>query len=182
MKWSSSKISFVHFYLKEGNMGTHIEGTQNLKVGQVNDIFPVDYSGKSIAEMGIDDRYFLLIDHMINKLDNFDIFANELLLNIVKNEREFICRDVKTSIGNLYRSLIELKKRYYKKTHAQTMDVEIEMLRVCFRRFFSRKYISVKTYDHSMDMINELGRFLGHWKTLDETRNKKRAERLASKN
>lgn len=162
-------------------MGIHAEGTKNLRVGTIHDLFPSDFTGKSIKDMGLDDRYFLLIDYMITKLDNLDVYSFGILDNVKRTERDFIVADTKNSMNSLYRLLIELKKRYYKKTAAQSLDVEIEMLRCCYRRLHTRTYITTKTFDHVMDMINELGRLYGQWKILDDSRAKARIEKAESK-
>jgi hypothetical protein len=55
------------------------------------------------------------------------------------------------------------KKRYYKKTTLEDLDIELDLLRELVSESFESKLINVHKYEVWSRYINEIGKMIGGW-------------------
>ncbi len=79
--------------------------------------------------------------------------------------------DIKEAMSNMYHLAVELEKKYYRKTTAQELDVELEWLRHLIRMAASKEMagekfsppLSVHQYEVWSKYNEEIGRLLGKY-------------------
>lgn len=79
--------------------------------------------------------------------------------------------EIKGSMYRLLRLIVEANKKYHKKTTAQNIDIELEILRTFIRLAADKnlKYLPLNKYENWAKMLNEIGRMLGGWmKTMNK--------------
>lgn len=62
---------------------------------------------------------------------------------------------------NIQRLISRCKKRYYKKTTLEDIDVELDLLRELIAESYESKYINVHKYEVWLRKINEIGKMVG---------------------
>ena len=80
-----------------------------------------------------------------------------------KSEKFALVTDIKHSMDRLLERCIEAKKKYYKKTTLQDMDVELMKLRAYVRLSFNLKFLPMKKYEVWSEKLVEIGKMLGGW-------------------
>lgn len=102
---------------------------------------------------------------ILQKTYDMIIYGNICLKNFPKSERYALAADIKKSMYELLRLLIEANKKYYKKTTIQQLDVELETLRIYIRLASDPKlmYLPLRKYENWAKMLNEIGRMIGGW-------------------
>ena len=102
---------------------------------------------------------------ILQKTYDMIVYGNLCLKQFPKSEKFTLAADIKKSMYNLLRLLIEANKKYYKKTTVQQIDVELDTLRAFIRLASDPqlKYLPVRKYENWSKMLNELGRMLGGW-------------------
>lgn len=93
------------------------------------------------------------------------LYGNECLKQFPKSEKYAMAAEIKQSMYRLLRLVIEANKKYHKKTTAQQIDVELDILRTFIRLASDRnlKYLPFKKYENWAKMLSEIGRMLGGW-------------------
>lgn len=93
------------------------------------------------------------------------LYGNQCLKQFPKAEKYAMAADIRQSMYRLLRLVIEANKKYHKKTTAQQMDVELEILRTFIRLAADKnlKYLPLNKYENWAKMLNEIGRMLGGW-------------------
>ncbi|XJZ25935.1 diversity-generating retroelement protein Avd [Bacillota bacterium Lsc_1132] len=102
---------------------------------------------------------------LLQKTNDMIIYGSICLKQFPKSERYTLAADIKKSMYNLLRLLIEANKKYYKKTTIQQIDVELETLRTFIRLAADQKlqYLPLRKYENWAKMLNEIGRMVGGW-------------------
>jgi len=62
---------------------------------------------------------------------------------------------------NIQRLISRCKKRYYKKTTLEDIDVELDLLRELIAESYESRYINVHKYEVWLRKINEIGKMVG---------------------
>lgn len=93
------------------------------------------------------------------------LYGNQCLNQFPKSEKYALVAEIKRSMYALLRLIIEANKKYYKKTTAQQLDVELETLRTYIRLSADEqmRYLPIKKYEHWSKLLNEIGRMVGGW-------------------
>lgn len=102
---------------------------------------------------------------MLQKTYDMIIYGNICLKQFPKSEKYALASDVKKSMYNLLRLIVETNKKYYKKTTLQQIDVELDILRTFIRLAADRnlKYLPLNKYENWAKLLNEIGKMLGGW-------------------
>lgn len=99
------------------------------------------------------------------------LYGNQCLKQFPKSEKYAMASEIKGSMYRLLRLIVEANKKYHKKTTAQNIDIELEILRTFIRLAADKnlKYLPLNKYENWAKMLNEIGRMLGGWmKTMNK--------------
>lgn len=100
---------------------------------------------------------------ILQKLEELDIYAHGVMLNFPKYEKHVFCANLRETSANIIRLAIRCKKKYYKKTTLQDIDIELEYYRSLVRKAYTLKYINIKRYEIWSRHTEEIGRMVGGW-------------------
>ena len=78
-----------------------------------------------------------------DKLRQLAAYERAVLLQFPRSERHSICQDIRMTTRNIQRLISRCKKRYYKKTTLEDIDVELDLLRELIAESYESKYINV---------------------------------------
>ena len=98
-----------------------------------------------------------------DKLRQLAAYERAVLLQFPRSERHSICQDIRMTTQNIQRLISRCKKRYYKKTTLEDIDVELDLLRELIAESYESKYINVHKYEVWSRKINEIGKMTGGW-------------------
>lgn len=107
----------------------------------------------------MENNEFIILD----KLKKFDLIVSRLLKNFPRHERYCHAKDIRNSINKALHLIIELNKKYFKKTSLTELDVEIGYLQHLIRKSFELKYINEQRYEELSMILTEEGRMIGAW-------------------
>ena len=96
-----------------------------------------------------------------DKLRQLAAYERAVLLQFPRSERHSICQDIRMTTRNIQRLISRCKKRYYKKTTLEDIDVELDLLRELVAESYESKYINVHKYEVWSRKINEIGKMVG---------------------
>lgn len=97
------------------------------------------------------------------KITDMMLYAYGALKQFPKSEKYGLVIDIKRSMDILLERCIEARKRYYKKTTLQDMDVENAKLQVYIRLSYQLGYLPMKKYEVWSAKLVEIGKMLGQW-------------------
>lgn len=97
------------------------------------------------------------------KIYDMMLYAYGVLQQYPKSEKFALVTDIKRCMDTLLERCIEAKKKYYKKTTLQDMDVELAKLKTYIRLSMELKYLSMHKYQVWSEMLVEIGKMLGGW-------------------
>ena len=97
------------------------------------------------------------------KIYDMMLYAYPITAQFPKSEKFTLVADIKKQMDILMERCIEAKKRYFKKSTLQDMDVANEKLMVYVRLSCDLHYISVHTYGVWSDKLVEIGKMIGGW-------------------
>ena len=96
-----------------------------------------------------------------DKLRQLAAYERAVLLQFPRTERHSICQDIRMTTRNIQRLISRCKKRYYKKTTLEDIDVELDLLRELIAESYESRYINVHKYEVWLRKINEIGKMVG---------------------
>ncbi len=99
----------------------------------------------------------------LNKIMDFRVDFNPVLLNFPKCERHEMVAEIKHCISIAMERSIEANKKYFKKNTLQELDVEVEKLRKYIHVAYRLKYISFRQYKYWSGRVDEIGKLVGAW-------------------
>ena len=103
------------------------------------------------------------------KFTDMMLNAYVYLAQFPKSEKFGLATDMKRSMDLILHKIIEAKKKYYKKTTLQELDVELDILRHLIRVAQDKDYygpnvappLSFKKYEYWSGLLAEIGRIIG---------------------
>lgn len=107
-----------------------------------------------------DDKQELKI---LEKIQDMMAYGYEALAQFPKSEKFSLCADIKRVMDTMLERTIEAKKKYYKKTTLQELDVAIDKLRVYIRLSHRLRFLPPHKYEVWGSMVTEIGKMLGGW-------------------
>lgn len=102
----------------------------------------------------------LLIRQKVEAMIEYGYVA---LRQFPKFERHVLGAELRNSMWALLRLVVVCNKRYYKKTHLQALDAELDLLRAQVRLAKALGYLDFRKYEHWARLNDEIGRLLGGW-------------------
>jgi four helix bundle protein len=112
------------------------------------------------------------MEEMILEQKVFDMldYAYPALQQFPKSEKFALAADIKRSMDTILTRVIEAKKKYYKKTTLQELDVEVAKLKVYIRLAHRQGFLPHKKYEIWSSQVVEIGKMVGGWiKTQSQT-------------
>ena len=102
------------------------------------------------------------------KIEDLMAYTKQAIANFPRNERQ-TAAEIRRIMLLTYELAITIEKRYYKKTTAQELDVNIDILRHLVRTARENKYyspnshppLSPKQYEIISKMLKEIGKMVG---------------------
>ena len=95
------------------------------------------------------------------KFEEIQWYTHEALFQFPKKERYLLCAEIQNAVAETMHHIIRMKKKYYKKTTLQDIDVEIDYLRVLVRHAHQAGYISIGKRGEWIEHLNEAGKIVG---------------------
>ncbi len=80
-----------------------------------------------------------------------------------KFEKFALCSQLKNCVLDIARLIIRANKSRYRKAILYEIDIKLEELKMLVRFSHQRKYLSMKSWEHSTRLLEEVGRLLGGW-------------------
>ena len=110
---------------------------------------------------------FLLQEKILDMME----YGYIALRQFPKSEKYALATDIKRCMDEILRLAIRARKRYYKKTTLEDMDIEIANLRVFVRLSFRLHFIDMQKYETWSKAVDEIGKMLGGWlKTVKQSK------------
>ena len=78
-----------------------------------------------------------------NEIENMIKYGRPLTLNFSRKDRD-LAIEIRETMLRMYKLSIELEKKYYRKTTAQELDVELDCLRHWVRMAAEKEYFGTK--------------------------------------
>ncbi len=100
---------------------------------------------------------------ILQKIMDMMEYGYAALAQYPKSEKFALVTDIKHSMDIMLERTIEAKKKYYKKTTLQELDVEIMKLRAYLRLSFRLGFLPMKKYEIWSGQAVEIGKMLGGW-------------------
>lgn len=97
-------------------------------------------------------------------------FAYMALRDIPRDYRYTLGADIRNSGQRLIQLIIRGKKRYYKKTTLEDMDIELDTLRALVDIAADNGVISRGEYGVWAEKLDEIGRLIGGWQRSIRTK------------
>lgn len=97
------------------------------------------------------------------KVYDFTLYLFPIIDRFPKFEKFILCSHLKNCVLDIAREIIRTNKSKNKKPLLYNIDVKLEELKFLIRFAHDRKYLSHKSYEHSSNLVAEIGRLLGGW-------------------
>ena len=119
--------------------------------------------------------------HMEEKIYEMLIYANGFLDKFPRIERYCLAQDIRKQIYLIYRLVIKLENKHYKKTTLNDLDDELDLLRRMIRMAADKNLhkgmapcISTKNYHVMSGYMTEIGKMIGgYFNSLNPEKTKK---------
>ncbi|GHU95807.1 hypothetical protein FACS1894208_09310 [Clostridia bacterium] len=100
---------------------------------------------------------------ILTKTEDMAEYAYKALAQFPKSEKFALVVEIKNCINAIIGLEITAKKKYYKKTTLQDLDVELAKLRYFVRLSMKLGFLPIKKYEVWGDILVELGKMVGGW-------------------
>lgn len=97
------------------------------------------------------------------KIEDMAGYAYILIAQFPKVDKFTLGEDIRNCIGQMIRLCIAAKKKYFKKTTLQDLDIENATLQSYIRVAYNKKIIANRQYEHISEMLIEIGKMIGAW-------------------
>ncbi len=82
-------------------------------------------------------------------------YTHNLIMKFPRVERYVLCKRIEDSISTMLHLIIEVKKKYYKKTTFRDLDIEVDFFRHLVRTCLRQEYISMHQFETWAGILNE---------------------------
>ncbi|MBQ9409290.1 MAG: diversity-generating retroelement protein Avd [Clostridia bacterium] len=100
---------------------------------------------------------------ILQKIFDMMDYAYPAIAQFPKSEKFGLALDIKRTMDKMLALSIEARKKYYKKTTLQELDIAIAVLKAYIRLSFNLGFLPVKKYGIWSDKVVEIGKMLGGW-------------------
>jgi hypothetical protein len=101
--------------------------------------------------------------HLQEKLRELSKYQRIVLRQFPRIERHSLCDDIRNTTRKLQTLVCRCKKRHFKKTTPEDMDIELDLLRELVMESYESKYINAHRLEVWSKHVNEIGRMIGGW-------------------
>ena len=106
---------------------------------------------------------------LLQKVFDMINYAYPALQQYPKSEKFSLVQDIKLEMNEMLRLTIAARKKYFKKTTLQDLDIHIATLKAFVRLSFDLKFLPMRKYEIWSGKIVEIGKMVGGWiKTVNE--------------
>ena len=95
------------------------------------------------------------------KLEEIQLYCHVLVMQFPKAEKYRLAAHVENTVAHAMHACIAMKKKYYKKTTLQELDVEVDYLRSIAKLCDTLGYISHGRMNEWLRHLDEAGRIIG---------------------
>jgi len=97
------------------------------------------------------------------KVYDFAIYIFPIIDRFPKYEKFVLSSQIKNCVLEIIRAIIKANKSYNKNGVLYEIDIKLEELKFLLRFAYDRRYLAVKSYNHSFERLIEIGKILGGW-------------------
>lgn len=98
---------------------------------------------------------------LFQKFYDFIAYFEPIVERFPNFEKSAWCAEVKKQMIQMLRLIIITNKSRAKVSGWHDFDTELAVLKVYVRRFREKKYLSTKTYENSVKLLDEIGKITG---------------------
>jgi four helix bundle protein len=100
----------------------------------------------------------LIIKQKVEAMIEYGYIA---LKQFPKYEKYALAAEIRNTMLKILRLVVQVHKKYHKKTSLTDLDIELDVLRAYVRLAFNLHYINIPKYDNWSKVNDEIGRILG---------------------
>lgn len=97
------------------------------------------------------------------KVENMIVYGYSALRQFPKSEKHTLAAEIRQCMYRLLRQVIITNRRYFKKTTAQEIDAELDLLRSLVRVALDLGFLPFRKYQAWAEYLHEIGRMVGGW-------------------
>ena len=98
---------------------------------------------------------------LFQKFCDFDAYIEPIIERFPSFEKSAWCAEIKRQIIETMTLIIKTNKCRNKVAGWYAIDVQLEILRIYFRRMREKKYLAPRSYEEVVKRLSEIGRILG---------------------
>lgn len=98
---------------------------------------------------------------LFQKFYDFMTYFEPIIERFPNFEKSAWCAEAKKQLIRMMRIIIVTNKSRQKVAGWHEFDTELTVLKMYIRRFREKKYLSTKTYKHSVKLLDEIGKITG---------------------
>ena len=98
---------------------------------------------------------------LFQKFYDFMTYFEPIVEKFPNFEKSAWCAEVKKQMIRMLRIIIVTNKSRQKAAGWHDFDTELTVLKLYIRRFREKKYLSTKSYEHSVKLLAEIGKITG---------------------
>lgn len=100
---------------------------------------------------------------IFQKVYDFMLYFFPIVDRFPRYEKFVLCTQIKNCTLDIAREVVRANKSRSKKPILYGIDIRLEELRMLVRFSRDRRFLSLKSYEHSSKLLSEIGRLLGGW-------------------
>ena len=97
------------------------------------------------------------------RVERMIVYGYSALRQFPKSEKHTLAADIRQCMYRLLRLIIITNRRYHKKTTAQDIDAELDLLRSLVRASKDLGFLPYPQYKNWAEHLYEIGRMIGGW-------------------
>lgn len=97
------------------------------------------------------------------KVERMIVYGYSAMRQFPKSEKHTLAAEIRQCMYRLLRQVIVTNRRYFKKTTAQEIDAELDLLRSLVRVALDLGFLPFRKYHTWAEHLHEIGRMVGGW-------------------
>ena len=121
-----------------------------------------ELSDKQKTVLGSKERFGAVENlKLFQKFYDFIVYFEPIIERFPNFEKSAWCAEAKKQLVRMMRIIIVTNKTRQKAAGWHEFDTELTVLKMYVRRFREKKYLSTNTYEHSVKLLDEIGKITG---------------------
>ena len=121
-----------------------------------------ELSDKQKTVLGSKERFGAVENlKLFQKFYDFIVYFEPIIERFPNFEKSAWCAEAKKQLIRMMRIVIVTNKTRQKTAGWNEFDTELTVLKMYVRRFREKKYLSTNTYEHSVKLLDEIGKITG---------------------